>query len=444
MIEHKRMIKKGFVFLFCLLVFSSCTFLSKKVESVLVSSPSLETKPEKISKKNLYCLENNNLQILLEDESTLKYYRPLIPKLFETKNFNFVEKAAIFSLVEMSRRPDQASPSARLQYFLRFNNKDYYFDFSPKSLDNNKHMSFIKGIEVLLRTFNKSQNLSKLVNFLDQTLPQNMNISPELETFLHNNKNDLLKNESLAESFFKGDEALTKHETFKRVQLKKLISYYYSEKISNDLNYSFTTNPLFKIETEQSDLNLKCNTDINKDNSIKEDLVFSDQKKSHYFSLKEGNNIFLAVSSTNLAKSFQNYNSTYFMQLDPSPLPVPLCQFTNSFQDIVLISSSGRNPTQHLKHLVSYDINMVDSFRSLDELLKFSRHLFLSNPDRILYESKRGRKSQIDFFLSMNFPIYHVDSIGDIVGMGSFKNGHIEEKSLLADDRSKARLWCGP
>ncbi|MDD4976334.1 MAG: hypothetical protein PHY93_18390 [Bacteriovorax sp.] len=123
---------------------------------------------------------------------------------------------------------------------------------------------------------------------------------------------------------------------------------------------------------------------------------------------------------------------------------MPVCQFNNSLQDIILFSTSGRNPAQHLKHLVSYDISLVDSFQSLEELLKFSRHLFLSNPDRILYESKRGRKSQLDFFLSMNFPIYHVEALGDIIGAGIFKNARREDLSLIADDRSKARLWCSP
>ena len=173
---------------------------------------------------------------------------------------------------------------------------------------------------------------------------------------------------------------------------------------------------------------VKCNFDVNKDN----------------LSLEEGSNFFIAVSSSLVQKPLQNLQSTYFIKSRPSPLPLPVCQFNNSIQDIVLFSTLGRNPAQHLKHLVAYDINQINSFQSFEELLKFSRHLFLNNPDRILYESKRGRKSQLNFFLSMNFPIYHVEALGDIIGLSSFIKGKTEEKSLIADDRSLAKLWCGP
>ncbi|MBC7539380.1 MAG: hypothetical protein H7281_11205 [Bacteriovorax sp.] len=402
-----------------------------------------ETKSDKSNKKNLYCYENNKIQLLVEDESTQKYYRPLMGNIFETKKFSFIQKAAMLSLIEMSRRPDEASPSARLQYFLRLNHKDYYFDFHPKNLVDETKMSYLKGLDILLKTFDKSKTLNHLADTLDQQLPKNINISPDFENFLQTYKIELLKNDALSESFFKGDEALTKHESFKRINLKKLITLFNSENISNDSYYEYSQNSLFKVDSGHINFALKCNFDINKENTIKEEQVLIDQKKSHYFALKEGDNFFIAVSSAIIQKPFKNYSTTYFIKSRPSPVPLPICQFNNSEQEIILFSSSGRNPSQHLKHLVSYDIDQVDSFQSLGELLKFSRHLFLSNPDRILYESKRGRKSQLDFFLSMNFPIYHVESLGDIIGVAAFKNGKHDDLSLIVDDRSKARLWCG-
>jgi hypothetical protein len=443
MIELKRMINRRFFVLFFILICAGCSFLTKKVES-LATPKVLESKSDKSTKKNLYCYENNKIQLLLEDDSTLKFYRPLMPNIFETKHFSFIQKAAMLSLIEMSRRPDEASPSARLQYFLRFNNKDYYFDFQPKNLDDNSKMSFLKGLDVLLKTFDKTKSLYKLAETLDQNLPKNINISPDLESFLQTYKNDLIKNEYLTDTFFKGDEVLTKHESFKRTNYKQLINLYNSDNISNDSAYEFSKNSLVNIDTGPTGPALKCNLDINKEYSSKEDVLYKDQKTSHYFAIKEGNNFFIAVSSSIIQKPFKNYESTYFIKSRPSPVPLPVCQFNTSLQDIILFSSTGRNPAQHLKHLVSYDIGLVDSFQSLEELLKFSRHLFLSNPDRILYESKRGRKSQLDFFLSMNFPIYHVEALGDIIGAASFKNGRHEDLSLIADDRSKARLWCSP
>jgi hypothetical protein len=427
--------------LFIVLI-SSCTFLTKKVESI-AAPVETESRSEKF-KKNLYCMENTKIQILLEDDLTLKYYRPFLPKIFEEKSFSFIQKAAMLSLIEMNRRPDKATPSARLQYFLRFNNKEYYFDFRSKNLQDANLMPYLKGVETLLKDFDKTKNLTSLADILDKNLPPNINVSPELESFLNIHKNDLLKNETLSNTFLKGDEVLTKYESFKRNNLKKILSSFNSDSTSNDSFYESSKNSLLKIDSDQSDLTLNCNVDINKNSNSKEDFILDDLKKSHYFALKENDNFFMAVSSVIIQKPLKNFESTYFIKSLSAPVPLPICQFKNSLQNIVLFSTTGRNPNQHLKHLVSYDINTIDSFRSLEELLKFSRHLFLNNPDRILYESKRGRKSQLDFFLSMNFPIYHVETLGDITGYASFKNGKHEDMGLIADDRGTAKLWCSP
>lgn len=436
------MIKRS-TLLLTLLLSESCGFITTKVES-LTSPKANEIKVEKFYKKNLYCYENNKIQLLLEDESTLKYYQPLMPSIFENKTYSFIQKAAMLALIEMSRRPDEASPSARLQYFLHFNNKDYYFDFSPRNLEDDTKMPYLKGIDVLIKNFDKSKTLSKIAENLDLALPQNINVSPDLELFFQTHKNEIIKNEALAESFLKGDDVLTKYESFKRTGFRKLVAAFNADNNSSDSSYDFFSNKLFHINSEQEDATLKCNVDINKDNSPKEDFFFTDQKKSHYFAYKEGSNYFVAVSSAIIQKPFKNHASTYFIKTKSSPLPLPVCQFNNKTHDFILFSTSGRNPSQHLKHLASYDINQVESFASLEDLLKFSRHLFLSNPDRILYESKRGRKSQLDFFLSMNFPIYHVEALGDIIGAATFKSAKHETKSLIVDNRSKARLWCEP
>ena len=420
-----------------------CSFLTKKVEQL--STPIvLENRPAKIFKKNLNCFENNKVQLLLEDDATFKFYTPLLATLFETNLYSFIQKAAMLSLIEMGRRPDKATPSARLQYYLRFNNKNYYFDFHPKNLADDTKASYLKGIDHLLKTYDKSKRLNQLADILDRHIPKTMGVSPDLESFLLVHKNDLFKSDVLSDTFLKGDEPLTKHESFNRINFKKLIDLYYKQNLSIDSDYEFSKNGLVEIFPRQSGMNLNCNTDINIESSFQGRPKIEESANSHYFAIKDGDNYFIAVSSVLTQKTLTNFNSTYFFKSLPSSSPLPICQFHNPIQDIVLFSSSGRNPAQHLKHLVNYDINLVDSLPSLDELLKFSRHIFLNNPDRILYESKRGRKSQLDFFLSMNFPIYHVDSLGDIIGMANFKNGKNEEKSLISDDRSMAKLWCGP
>lgn len=447
----KRMTKNFFFLLITFTLISSCSFLSKKIEALVGQEDNSKTSKDltlltpKNSKKILYCAENKNINLLLEDESTVRYYQPLLPIIFESKLYSFTQKAAFLSLIEMSRRPDEASPSARLQYFLRINNKNYYYDFRTKDLSDDTKMPFLKGIEVLIKNFDPKKNLKQIAEKLNSVLPPNMDVSPEMEDFLQTNRNELIKNEQLADIFFKGDEVLTKHESFKRADLKKLIQFYLSENRSSDLFYEGSNSSFIDLESPNPSLNLKCNVNINNEFESKDATFASEQRKSHYFGFKEGDNYFLAVSSAITMKPFKNYSdSMYFLRARSTPHPLPICQFKNSRQDITLISTSGRNPTQHLKHLATYDIDQVTSFNSLGELLNFSRHLFLNDPDRILYESKRGRKSQLDFFLTMNFPIYHVETLGDVIGAARFKEGNREESSLVIDDRSQSRLWCGP
>lgn len=403
---------------------------SKTETSALTSRP---------IRKNLFCFQEHGPQLLLEDDSTIKYYQQFIPSLFESKSFSFIQKAAMLSLIEMSRRPDEASPSARLQFFLRYKNNNYYFDFVPKDIDSAPGMPYLTGVETLLKNFDSTKGLGEIAEKLDTLLPPNLNVSQEFESFLYNNRADLIKNDFLASVFFKGDEVLTKHESFKRISLKKLIAYYRLKKLSDEGLYFSSKNSLSTIATDHPDLSLKCNVNIDQENYGKEG---QDQKKSHSFSLKEGNNYFIAVSSAIVEKPFETYDSTYFFKAKSSSLPLPVCHLKNKRQDLILFSTTGRDPAQHLKHLISYDLHGADSFLALGELLNFSRHLFLDDPGRILYESKRGRKSQLDFFLSMNFPIYHVETLGDIIGAAAFKNGNREDRSLIVDERGQAKIWC--
>ena len=450
MIRSRRMINHFFYILISCFFLSSCSFFTKEIELLVndkeetSENSSQQDTAHKTNKKSLYCFENNKAHLLLEDESTMTYYRPLESLIFDSTSFSFIQKAAMLSLIEMSRRPDEASPGARLQYFLHYKNSDYYFDFKPVNLNDDTKMSYIKGVEMLIKNFDKSKSLESLADYLDKTIPQNINVSSNFETFLHENKIDLLKNNDLVGFFFKGDEVLTKYESFKKISIKKIINYFYKDKIADDSFYDSSSNSLFNPDSQNIQPGLTCNVDINKESILKDEIFFSEHKRSHTFALKEGDNVFVALSSAVIKKPIENIHSTYFLKSLPGLIPFPVCHIKNNLQDITLFSTTGRNPVQHLKHLISYDLNQVDSYQSLEDLLSFSRHLYLNDPDRILYESKKGRKSQLDLFLTMNFPIYHVESLGEIIGTARFKNGPREERSLIIDDRGQSRLWCSP
>jgi hypothetical protein len=418
---------------------TSCAFITRKFEALT------EKKKEKvttISNKKNYCPANSKVQFISEDEFSLKFYKSLNPAIYENKNITFAEKSIMLALLEMSRRPDEASPYSRLQVYLKLNGKNYYYDFRPKNLADDTKMPFLKGLDFLTQKFIPNKSLLSIATHLDTVIPQGIGVSLEFENFLKENRKDLAKNDVLTERFFKGDEILTKYETFNRVSYKSTVEQYLNG-FSKTADYEYDKNGLTANKSKKENYETNCNYDLSKETSLRDEIMSADQKKSHYIAISEGEDYFLAVSSTTLFRPFKTTPKMgYFMKSRPAAFPLPICEFKGKNQEIVLFSSEGRNPVQHLQHLEAYEIDQVDSAFTLNELLGFSRHLFLSNPDRILYESNRGRKAQLDFFLEMNFPIYHVESLGNIFGHAKFKNDKQQESVLYSDDRSTARLWC--
>lgn len=418
---------------------TSCAVLTKKFESLTEKK---KDKTTTISNKKNYCPASSKSQFISEDEFSLKFYKSLNPAIYENKNITFIEKAVMLSLLEMSRRPDEASPYSRLQVYVKLNGKNYYYDFRPKNLEDDTKMPFLKGLDFLTQKFIPNKSLYSIATNLDAVIPPGIGVSLEFENFLKENRKDLSKNEVLAESFFKGDEIITKYETFNRASYKNIVEQY-QKGFSKNSDYEFEKNGLTANKSKKENFEVNCNYDLSKETSLRDEIMSADQKKSHYIAISEGENIFLAVTSTTLFRPFKTTpKMSYFMKARPAAFPLPICEFKGKNQEIVLFSSEGRNPVQHLQHLEAYEIDQVDSAFTLNELLGFSRHLFLSNPDRILYESKRGRKAQLDFFLEMNFPIYHVENLGNIFGHAKFKNDKIQESVLYSDDRSTAHLWC--
>lgn len=425
---------------------TGCSFFTSRFESLAAKNNKSITRTS--AHKMNFCANHERIQYISEDENSLPFYRQLGPSLFDNKNIPFMQKAIMLSLIEMSRRPDEASPYSRLQVFFQYNNQTYYYDFSPKKFDKNLKMPFLKGLEVLTKKFVPTQNLLAIASSLDSIVPKDMSVGIDFEHFLRENKADILKSDFLTERFLKGDEILTKYETFERVNYRNIIAHYMQPAYSKNEDYDYEANGIEFYKTNKDNFQIRCNVNLDSNAMSRDNTFLQDKKNSHYIGFKEGDNFFLALSSNNLIRPFSTEKSTYFIKSQAVSEPLPVCQFKGANQDIVLFSSSGRNPTQHLQHLVSYEINLIESPAAFNELLNFSRHLFLTNPDRILYESKRGRKSQLEFFLAMNFPIYHIDSLGDLFGYASFKreiNGNVKlEKNLYIDDRNNTRLWCKP
>ena len=74
----------------------------------------------------------------------------------------------------------------------------------------------MKGLSSLLNQFDHSIKLQILAENLDSIVPSLISVSADLETFLKKNKNEISKNKKLSDLFIKGNDSLTKLESFKR------------------------------------------------------------------------------------------------------------------------------------------------------------------------------------------------------------------------------------
>ena len=420
------------IFLFILF---GCTSLSQKLQTLLEKKePVVSVQPKKI---NNFCENKMRPQFLLEDSS---YSQSIFNK---NNSLSFVEKFVIISLIELGRRPDITSPYSRLQVIAKINGNFKYYDFKPEKLDDSLKIPFLYGLNILLKQNNSPQSLAMLAKLVDSSGSNFYAVSKEFENFLLQNKKDIQKNAELSKIYLKGDEVLTKFETFLKPNLQKSIDTFNKKKLFDNNHYNYLNENLNSTNIDENKNSTSCNFNIKEDVLSTKELAFDTDYTSNSFAYAENENYMVAITSSNISKPIE-LKDQFFLNAKVLRSPLPVCHLSNIGLnlDMILTSTIGRNPSQHLKHLLNYDIINSTSLELVSNTLNFARHLFLKNPDRILYESKKGRKEQLNFFLQMDFPIYHVDQIGDMMGIVNYKKNKFS--NIIKDERSSKELTCIP
>lgn len=387
--------------------------------------------------KNINICEDNNLKILVSTEEA----RNNFDKLLNNTAFYYltnIEKALSLALIELVRRPDLNSPQANFQFYFGNAKGIQYYHFSNKNTDG---LPVIFGIDFLLKKFSKNKNILNLAIELDKILPENLYVDRGLENFIIKNKIEISKSTVLASTFLRGDEPLSRFESFKRANITNLVKYYLkNSQLILEKNYQIKLNQL-DYHQNFGNAETSCNFNLVSDQDpINIDLANNDN--INYIGLTNKDEAFMASFFSLRNPQINLINDQLFFKSTPSPIELPVCIISNPSLDLKMIISSteGRSKNQHLKHLMDYEIYNSATINQLNDILNFPRHLFLSNPDRILYESKKGRESQLNFFLSMNFPIYHVEKLGNITGLIKFKNNPIF--NFVKDIRNNDKAIC--
>lgn len=409
-----------------LLLLGGCSYFVARIDTELVNKKNyLKNIPETPT----YCKQETRpkLQLVSTNPSAQIFFQDFIDK---NPQYDFLDQFALWSMLQLSVRPDQSSPSSRLQLLLQLKGQSHYFDFFSENPENQFPMLY--GIEWVLQKFNKKLKLEFYANIIDNQFPSKFKVEKNLELFLLANKEKIKDDQILGPLYIRGAEVLKENEKVPKINFQELIKLFRTAANNQKIivNTSLTS---FKIEQEQRG---SCNYDFNLyNNSIF--LIDRGIPDSHLFGLAASNDAFMAATSQKVEsiKAIANFPLFYGESKIRSSA---VCIIENQNNRIWAISNVSRDPGQHLFHLIRYGLARSRSVSEVDHLIRHSRHLFLSDPVRLIIESNRSRPDQIENLLKLNLPIYNAENLGNIWAYTQFNS----TSQFIIDDRNQGSYLC--
>lgn len=354
------------------------------------------------------------------------------------RDLSTVETFVLWSLVQIAYHPETNSPTAELKIlFVSTEEKPQkiidFWHFRPQT----NLYPYISGLSSILKYYKSKHSLKSLALILEHEFTPYATVDDKLEIFLKDYKNNLAGNEILNGIFIKADEVLRHKEKFKRISYRTII------KLSEEQNHTDEV-PVPPKKIKLANLKETTITCDFKMDQYEESIyaVQPDSIPSTTFGLSQKNISILAVSSQK--PKFESLAESYLMAGEGKDTTA-ICYFENKtkMHSLAFIASDSRDPGQHLFHLFKLNLEKVATPTDLDTLLKFSRHLFLTDPLRLIYESHRGSEKQLTELLKLNIPIYNANQLGNINGLII---NHAKEKPsnhhIVVDDRVEGHLTC--
>lgn len=413
-------------------LFTSCQFFLSSIEEddkILLKSPS-----EKVVKKT-YCKNQKKSHRFTLISNQKSSQLSFIKFLKKHSKLNLYESMAAYTLLQMNLRPDLSAPTARVQFITMNAGKEKFYDIYSKDQDA---LPLFNGIEKLLEIGKSKLTIRKLINLLrNSPFLNNLEVDAEFSRFLNENKKNIMKNQDFSKLYIRGDESLKTNEKIPIANSGNIYTKYLRSK--KNTNYLLNTK-LFKYSKSKK-LETKCNYDMGLyDLSVF--LIHENFINSNIFGIsdRKGNSI-MAHTSQDIS-TIEPLEDTMFFKGSSNARTPAFCTFQNKLTKNILwlTSSKSRDPGQHLYHLLEYGLVDTNNIERLDSMLKFSRHLFLTNPLRLLFESDRGTKKQLEELLKLNFPIYNARSLGKI--WGQFYSNKFSQQEFIIDDRSIGSISC--
>lgn len=412
--------------LLALTLLSSCSFFIERIDPPLIR----DSADKKGAEFTGYCSfeKKVNFQLVGTNENAQAVYAELVKN--SKVPLDFMDHFALWNLLQLSVRPDQSSPTSRFQVLLHDDSKSYYFDFFSEHSE--EQYPYLYGIEWVLKKFGKAKSLEYYAEILNSSLHQKLKISKDFENFLVKNM-ALIKNvDDLTPYYFRGTDVLKEDETAPTLNYKTVVAHYRKAQKNQKI---IVNTSLTQFVTEKGSSG-SCNYDFNLyDNSIF--LIDRAIPVANLFGLSLPKAAFLASSS----QKFDKVSSLKGLPLFKGESKVrssAVCMIEGPESKIWAFSNQSRDPGQHLFHLVRYGLPRSQTTAEVNKLIRHSRHLFLSDPVRLIIESERSSKDQIENLLKLNLPIYNAEKLGNIWAYTFFKEGN----RFIIDDRNPGAFRC--
>jgi hypothetical protein len=409
------------------LLLSSCSFFISRIETPLEKDAELfKLAPDRPT----YCDMNKkeDFQLVGTSENSQAVYLDFVKNTKE--KLDFVDHFVLWNLMQLSIRPDQTSATSRFQVLINNSGKSHYFDFFSE-VESDQY-PFLYGIEWILKEFGKKRSLESYAKILSASIGQKVKISKDFENFLFKNIPAIRNDSQLATYYFRGADVLKENETAPALNYQAVIKLYRQAQKQQKI---IVNTSLTQFVTEKGSSG-SCNYDFNLyDNSIF--LIDRSIPVANLYGLAIEGSAFMASASQKL-DSISSLNGLPLFKGVSKVRSSAVCMIENNDTKIWAFSNQSRDPGQHLFHLVRYGLPRSQTTAEVDKLMRHSRHLFLSDPVRLIIESSRSSEEQIENLLKLNLPIYNADELGNIWAYTQFQEGN----RFIVDDRNPGAFKC--
>ncbi len=413
--------------LLLLLGLSSCAYFIERIDTPLVrNSDAIRRPPETPG----HCALDGKGDFLLTgtNDKAQVVYTEFTKALGQ--RLDFLDHFALWNLFQLSIRPDQSSPTSRLQVLLSKDGSSHYFDFFSEAPE--EQYPYLYGIEWVLKKFGKKTSLEYYAGLIMGHLGTRLKIGKDFELFLTTNLPAIKADPAVSAFYLRGADVLKEGETSPFLDYRAVIGHYRKAQRDQKIIVNTALTP-FVMERG---LGGSCNYDFNLyDNSIF--LIDKIVPVANLYGLATLSGAFLASSSQRLDQVTGLKGLPLFKGLSKVRSSA-VCMIENNGNKIWAISNQSRDPGQHLFHLVRYGLPGSRSVSDVDKLIRHSRHLFLSDPLRLIIESARSSEEQIENLLKLNLPIYNAERLGNIWAYTQFPEG----QRFIIDRRNPGALLC--